>query len=331
MAASIRRFGWQQPIVIDEQNTIVIGHCRWMAAKRLKLAEVPCTVASGLTEEEIRELRIADNKTNESEWDMDALAESLDGLSFEGMDFSFDLPEAKEPKEPADTAQEQETGEDDEGYYGDERERTMNRLRLREFDPYRAAGYYQIPKLERCDYVPESLRDFNDFVTGGGETDTVHFFIDDYRFERIWTQPERYIGMMKERAKAVLTPDFSLYTDMPEALRIYNVYRSRLIGQMMQDAGLKVIPTLQWAQKSTFRYAFDGLPKGGTVAVSTVGVMVDGDRDIWRLGMQEAIKRLSPSTILLYGAEMPEFEFGEIRVKQYKQFSFKGGDWYEQA
>ena len=66
VANSIKRFGWQQPIVIDENGVVVIGHCRLLAAKKLKQDEVPCTVASGLTEEEVRELRIADNKTNES-------------------------------------------------------------------------------------------------------------------------------------------------------------------------------------------------------------------------------------------------------------------------
>lgn len=313
VAASICRFGWQQPIVIDETGTIVIGHCRWMAAKRLKLEEVPCTVASGLTEDEINELRIADNKTNESEWDFEALGASLEGLTFEGMDFTFDLPEAPQPQKEAPNEAEDDEG----GYFGDERERTMNRMRLREFDPFRAAGYYQLPTLEPCGYVPESMTRFNEVVTGE-YADTVHFFTDDYRFERLWTYPERYIGVFKERAKAVLTPDYSLYTDMPEALRIYNVYRSRLIGQMMQDAGLQVIPTLQWAQKSTFKYCFEGLPKFGTVAVSTVGVMSGGDAGIWHMGMREAIKRLQPTAILIYGSMMPDFDFQGIPVRRYE-------------
>ena len=89
VANSIKRFGWQQPIVIDENNVVVIGHCRLLAAKKLGLKEVPVTVASGLTEDEIRELRIADNKTNESPWDFDLLAEDLDGLEFEGFDFTL--------------------------------------------------------------------------------------------------------------------------------------------------------------------------------------------------------------------------------------------------
>ena len=94
VANSIKRFGWQQPIVIDENGVVVIGHCRLMAAKKLKLKEVPVTVASGLTEDEIKELRIADNKTNESPWDLGLLAEDIEGLGFEGFDLDFGIGES---------------------------------------------------------------------------------------------------------------------------------------------------------------------------------------------------------------------------------------------
>ena len=89
VANSIKRFGWQQPIVIDDAGVVVIGHCRLLAAKKLGMREVPCTVAGGLTPEEIRELRIADNKTNESPWDVETLAAELEGLSFDGFDFEL--------------------------------------------------------------------------------------------------------------------------------------------------------------------------------------------------------------------------------------------------
>lgn len=98
VANSIRRFGWQQPIVIDEDDVVVIGHCRLLAAQRLGLEEVPVTVAAGLSEDEIKELRIADNKTNESEWDMELLAEDVQGLDFDGFSFNLfpgDLPSAE--------------------------------------------------------------------------------------------------------------------------------------------------------------------------------------------------------------------------------------------
>lgn len=89
VANSIKRFGWQQPIVVDKKDVVVIGHCRLLAAKMLGLETVPVTVADDLSEDEIRELRIADNKTNESAWDFSLLDEDIQELSFDGFDFGF--------------------------------------------------------------------------------------------------------------------------------------------------------------------------------------------------------------------------------------------------
>lgn len=83
IANSIREFGFRQPLVVDAHNVVVIGHGRLMAAKILDMQEVPCVRADDLTPEQIKALRIADNKLNESEWDA-ALLEielaDLDGL-----------------------------------------------------------------------------------------------------------------------------------------------------------------------------------------------------------------------------------------------------------
>ena len=54
VANSIKRFGWQQPIVVDKKDVVIIGHCRLLAAKLLKLSKVPVTVADDLTEDEVR-------------------------------------------------------------------------------------------------------------------------------------------------------------------------------------------------------------------------------------------------------------------------------------
>lgn len=86
LANSLRRFGWRQPVVIDERNVIVIGHGRVLGAKMLGLTEVPVVSAADLTEDEIRELRIIDNKTNESTWN-EYFQEDVQELSFEGFDF----------------------------------------------------------------------------------------------------------------------------------------------------------------------------------------------------------------------------------------------------
>lgn len=88
VAASITRFGWQQPIVVDEAGVIIAGHTRYMAAQRLGLKFAPVKVARGLTEDEVRAYRLADNRTaEESDWDKDLLAVELTGL----LNHQFDL------------------------------------------------------------------------------------------------------------------------------------------------------------------------------------------------------------------------------------------------
>lgn len=93
VAESIKQFGFVQPIVIDKDYNIIIGHCRFEAAKRLKYSEVPCLYAENLSQDQVDKLRLLDNKLNESDWDMDLLAEDIPGLDFSGFDIDWDLEE----------------------------------------------------------------------------------------------------------------------------------------------------------------------------------------------------------------------------------------------
>ena len=92
VSESIKKYGWVQPIVIDNDGTIVIGHCRALAAEKLGIEEVPCVVVSDLTEEEINALRIVDNKTNESPWDFDLLSAELPEIDLSDFEFDFNVP-----------------------------------------------------------------------------------------------------------------------------------------------------------------------------------------------------------------------------------------------
>lgn len=141
----------------------------------------------------------------------------------------------------------------------------------------------------------------------------VHFYLDDYRFERIWRQFERYIPILK-RFNCVFTPDFSLFMDMPLAMKIWNIYRSRLIGQMMQKAGIKVIPTVSWAEPATYTFCFDGIESGGVVTVSSIGTFQSVEsRKIFLNGLKVMIRRIKPSAIIFYG-ETPDMDFGKIKT-----------------
>lgn len=113
IANSIREFGFRQPLVIDRDGVLVIGHGRLLAAKKLGLETVPCVRADDLTDEQVKALRLADNKLNESGWDFAALEEELNELEaeFDMADFGFAalaeeaplIPENLDAEEEADT------------------------------------------------------------------------------------------------------------------------------------------------------------------------------------------------------------------------------------
>ena len=100
VAQSITQFGFVQPIVIDKNNVVVVGHCRLLASKKLKLRSVPCVCVDELTEEQVRALRIVDNKTNESPWDFGFLADDLVDLSLDGFSFDFNVDFSEPPEMP---------------------------------------------------------------------------------------------------------------------------------------------------------------------------------------------------------------------------------------
>ena len=107
VAESIKQYGFVQPIVIDRDGVIVIGHCRALAAKKLGMKEVPCVCVDDLTPEQVNALRLVDNKSNESDWDYDLLADELADLDLSDFDFDFgvsldeDDTETKEREEIA--------------------------------------------------------------------------------------------------------------------------------------------------------------------------------------------------------------------------------------
>lgn len=96
VAQSIKEFGIVQPIVVDKDNNIIIGHCRALACKKLKIKTVPVVKLEDLTPEEANKLRLLDNKLNESEWDFGLLADDVPELDFSDYDIDWELPEDDE-------------------------------------------------------------------------------------------------------------------------------------------------------------------------------------------------------------------------------------------
>jgi len=313
VAESIREFGFKVPIVVDSDGVIVAGHTRYAAAKRLKMKNVPVIVADDLKPEQIQAFRLADNKTAElAEWDFEKLEIELAGIGEIDMGaFGFEMNQTFESEETGtETEEEDDSPKQPRKSYGEYTDEQMN---LPEFDPERAAGFYQMPVLKPCYYVPDRLVGFENMLAQTDFNHGIHFFIYDARFEKLWKNPEYYIEKISQ-FECTLTPDFSLYMDMPMAMKVWNVYRARLIGQMMQDAGIETIPCLQWAEPETFSFCFDGLSQGGTVAISTLGVMRSKEaQEVWKAGTDEAIRRLRPDTVLLYGGSI-DYDFGPIKL-----------------
>ena len=310
---SIREFGLRGRIqlVSPENPTLVNGHGRVEACKRLGWEEIPddhIEYVGDLTDEQIRAYRIADNKTAEgSRWNRALLRTEVASLKNVDMArFGCDFKSKLKP-------------------YGAERLKTDRAYNLDLVSRY-DCGPGGMPELAPTDAKPADMMGFNYAKTASDEDKrgkACHFFIDDYQFERVWTTPSAYLDCLRG-FDCVLTPDFSLYMDMPAPMQAWNRYRSQALGVYWQREGLQVVPTLSWAQPESYTFCFDGIPKHSTVATSTVGVARDeAARAVWLDGMREAMRRLEPSRVLLYGKDIG-FDFGGCKVVEYKAGGFHG-------
>lgn len=302
---SIRDFGFNDPIAIDENNMIIEGHGRFKAVQQLGWAEVECIRLPHMSEQQKKAYILAHNKlTMNTGYDLDMLAMELDDIiDFNMEDYGFDIPDLVEPdKDPP----EKES----------HREATNKHYNLEMFDASRCAGFYEMPVIRKSSFIPSDLIGFNYALNSKNKRAGIHCFVDDYQFERLWNNPDAYIETIAGY-ECFLSPDFSLYLDMPMAMKVWNIYRSRLIGQYYQDHGIEVIPTVSWAEPETFAFCFDGIEEGATVAVSTIGVKRNEyAQKAWQQGMDEMIRIVKPANILLYGG-MVEYDYKGIPVYEY--------------
>ena len=183
----------------------------------------------------------------------------------------------------------------------------LDRLNTRAL--FAAANDYGIPDLPRtpASWAPTRLVAYNarrdcDTATPGS---AVHFFLDDYRFETVWTKPERPLSRLT-RVGMALSPDFSLWRDMPLVMQQWQVYRSRWCAAWMALHGIRVIPTVSWSTPGSYDFAFTGIATGSLVTVSTVGILRDpAARDLFTAGYTQMLTRIRPACVLIYGAAPP--------------------------
>ena len=193
-------------------------------------------------------------------------------------------------------------------------------------------GKLKIPVIPKFQEIPG---DFDDLLLIGFDKThledrnhldrMVHFFLYDYRFERVWKNPESDIEKLS-LYRAVLSPDFSMYLEMAPVMQLYNVFRNRWCGAYWASKGIRVIPTVNWGDESTFGFCFDGIEKGSVVAVSTYMASEHDNRqnqkEWFMAGYNEMLRRIEPETIICYNTPFPEMQ-GNIVYVDYERSSWK--------
>ena len=166
------------------------------------------------------------------------------------------------------------------------------------------SGPMHMPTLEGIQEVPEGIVSFSDAMDGRNvEYDSyIHFFEDDCQFERFWNSPKRYIARLSKFA-GVISPDYSVCYDFPNALKVWNTYRNMACGYWLQRNGLKVIPNVR-CEPGNCNWSLAGIPCGSVIAVGARAcVKRTKDREKFKAALKCAVDRLQPKGIVWYGTD----------------------------
>lgn len=296
---SIQEFGYVDPILVNQDGTIIGGHQRYTVLKDLGYTEVEVTRVN-LTKEKEKALNVALNKIT-GRWDSKLLKNLLKDLNEKKFDLSL-------------TGFQPNTLQM--GIRGDaehtQKELVEGILNL-EKAQYRGVGEYDVPQIYPIGSLPEVKEwiGFNYVLSDTNpEGKAVHFFIDDYQFERVWNNPDKYIDKLKQYV-CVASPDFSPYSDMPLALQIYNHYRKHWVARYWQEHGIKVVPTIRASKdERSLKWFLDGEPRHGVILMSTMWTKPEyRDDDILFVNKIKSI--LHPTKVLLYGKQLDYLEGDE--------------------
>lgn len=168
----------------------------------------------------------------------------------------------------------------------------------------RVGAFEMAPLSPYSGAVPTALIPFSEATSSSSFDFGVHFFIDDYQFERIWTNIHRYIPLLK-KFQCVIGPDFSQFSDMSYPMRLWNSYRNRVVSAELQKGGVKLVPNVTWSLPDSYEYSFAGIPTDSIIAINCTSISTNISKYLWYKGYREALTRLRPKAIIRYGTKMP--------------------------
>lgn len=152
--------------------------------------------------------------------------------------------------------------------------------------------------------IPRQLIAFSKAAKDTAHRACVHFFEYDYMIERFWNAPRKYLRMLK-KFPAVISPDYSVSYDVPDAVNEWNIFRNYASARIMQLQGIEVIPNIPVCLPRFYDKVFDPLEGGGIYIISNVRAHANYfTRHEWYKFVREAVRRLNPKALLIYGNRM---------------------------
>lgn len=173
-------------------------------------------------------------------------------------------------------------------------------------------GDEEIPCIKTSRLLPTRVITFSKALKTTDYDQWVVFYEHDEQFIRLWNKPRKYIEILK-KFNGVITPDFSLYRNMPLVMQKWSTYQGKAIGVWLQNEGIEVIPNVRFADERTYSFCFNGVEKNSTVAIGTHGCIKKVvDKAYFEKGLAEMVQQLQPQTIIVYGAA-PDCIFGKYK------------------
>ena len=181
---------------------------------------------------------------------------------------------------------------------------------------FEARGKYGFALIKKQDFNIENptLIACSDTRSNDNESNKkngVHFFVDDYRFNGIYDNPERSLERYSQYA-FLLSPDFSTYADMELWRQIESVAKNRWVGAYWQSKGILVIPTISWSTPRSYEFCFDAVEQNSTVAIGMIGCK--RNKLGFMRGYNAMLEKLNPSKVLCFGTPFEEMEGNIIPV-----------------